>query len=194
MWIGHRKEIWKLTFRALVRISCNINVCSVCHGMSCLPGAQRMIIEMPKWPAGGWCACDILQNSHETPSAKYYPHCFAQKTKNGGLWESFPRNRWVISARLQVFQFKIQKDSCMVKEETLSLEWKTSFGFLRRNGHGGSLVVFVCCPCDHENESRRLEPFDGFLDAVSWSTYRRSRPSSARSVAERWKIPVFFLR
>ena len=45
MRIGHRKEIRKLTFRALVRISCNINVCSVCHGMSCLPGAQRMIIE-----------------------------------------------------------------------------------------------------------------------------------------------------
>ena len=55
-----------------------------------------------KWPAGMPVTCHS-RNSHETPSAKHYPHCFAQKTKNGGLWESFPRNRWMISTRLKVF-------------------------------------------------------------------------------------------
>ena len=65
----------------------------------------------------------------------------------------------MISARLKVF-FKTQKDFCRVKAEILLFVLRTSFGFLRSNGHGGSLVVFVCCPWDHENESR--------LRAVRW--------------------------
>lgn len=82
----------------------------------------------------------------------------------------------------------------MVKEEIFFLEWKILFGFLRRNGYGGSLVVFVCCFCDYENESRWLELFDGFFDVVLWLMYCRFCFSLVRFVVERWKILVFFFR
>ena len=49
-------------------------------------------------------------NSHEAPRAENYPHCFAPKTKNGGLSvESFARNRCMISTRLKVFSLTKHK-------------------------------------------------------------------------------------
>lgn len=60
--------------------------------------------------------------------------------------KSFTRNRWMISSRLKVPNYKTQENSCVINIDKSSIQWNPSSGFINAPGYGGSSVVVLCFP------------------------------------------------
>lgn len=72
--------------------------------------------------------------------------CPENKKWRAVMVKSFTRNRWMISSRLKVPNYKTQENSCVINVDKSSIQWNPSSGFTNAPGYGGSSVVVLCFP------------------------------------------------
>ena len=72
--------------------------------------------------------------------------CPENKKWRAVMVKSFTRNRWMISSRLKVPNYRTQENSCVTNVDKSSIQWNPSSGFINAAGYGGSSVVVLCFP------------------------------------------------